>query len=475
MKASDVERALELLMEALSIDLRAVARTGRKLLEEQRGKAYGPDRSRHHEDGIYEEAQVWMRHRLEESLPGVVVELPFPDPPEDALALYDQQVRHHKYEHVTGRSDWNPPPKPNALTEYELKKEVFAEALRFRLKSSGLGWKDPEFQRRLAENLVSAVKMRRPARKNRRRARSKATPVDTAGELVGDDSTECIAQEELRESARKVARKLLGFELAFAEEIQFSSGTLATLARDGESSNHRKSVQEAVGVLKRLGYEVYPGDVGIDGYHAMADLVAWDESSVWFIECLTKASIKFGAHERKLLLARRVPFCFVGDLPDDFARALPPNAHALRRPDSAFTHRNEVPPFWLRSPDQKPLLVVQCRRKRVLCYLSLAIAQLRLSEDATGYLCHYLWRGWRGRDREGFNIRLPITGYGVMPFKRYESPNTKYQLKSASSELELRLGSLPLRGHLRGTTAALDSTCDALRAAGLQVHVEFVS
>jgi hypothetical protein len=215
----------------------------------------------------------------------------------------------------------------------------------------------------------------------------------------------------------------------------------------------------SVETLRGLGFDVYPGDVGLVGIHTMADLLALDGDKPLFVECLTSSAIsEHRAHLKKMPLASAVPFCFVGKLPEKFVSALPSNAFAVDSPSALRIHFEKAS----LAANGSGGLAVRGKRKdlRKRSLIELSVTGMREGSDTVGHLRRLLWRH----------------GYRLL----HESPSWcvdgralqhAFHIWNEESALAIRYWETPLVAELRGPDAALLLLRDCLVAEGVRFEV----
>jgi hypothetical protein len=272
-------------------------------------------------------------------------------------------------------------------------------------------------------------------------------------------------------SKRDASRLAPKLRLVFLDDLKLNGISRALHERRSESSTHNIMVRDMVGLLRRLGWRVYPGGVGIQGVYAMADLLAIDGDQVLFVECLTRKNIeKFAKHVTKRELAARVPFCFVGPVPDDFMASLPRSAYAIAHPNAPMMLNGErVPHFYRTNHDFIPRFIGTTRAGRTKSRITIQLNGLRLEEDVSGFLWTALADAMHHRGmfqvalRDGWTIKTPRAPIGMVPFAKHGVSGSAFSLKGRKSEVILKLGKIPVEAELRGTREALDLLASWLR------------
>jgi hypothetical protein len=107
---------------------------------------------------------------------------------------------------------------------------------------------------------------------------------------------------------KKTAIKLVSSVIpTFTDEGQ----TYADLEQRTESKTHREMREHAITHFERLGYQIYPSGVGVEGVFTLADFLAFRNGRVVFVECLTDAKATMQDIERKMQLKQFGEVCFV--------------------------------------------------------------------------------------------------------------------------------------------------------------------
>lgn len=108
-------------------------------------------------------------------------------------------------------------------------------------------------------------------------------------------------------------RKKTGIKLVSAAIPSFADGsqTYAALEQETESKTHREMRTHAIKHFEKLGYQIYPGGIGVEGVFTLADFLAFRDGRVVFVECLTDAKATSQDIERKMQLRRSGELCFV--------------------------------------------------------------------------------------------------------------------------------------------------------------------
>ncbi len=463
--------AVAVVLASLGPTCRSIAERALRRVEERRGGAYS---FAHHNKRLGEFADA-ARRIVATRVRVVIAESSHgsraPTAPTAEIDAYEHSRTSHAMRVWRQRidSDAPAPMKPESVLEYERACETFAETVRAACDLSS-----DSFQAEIADE-IARTQRTRPRSAVPRRKKRRGVEVRPASFLVGgavwstEGHSERKQARQLREMLRARADALIGHRLVFGEELPAGDTTVAARARQSERGGHEMRVQEMVGVLNHLGYVVYPGDVGIEDVYAMADLVALRDDELLFVECLSKASVKRGAHEKKLALAEHVPFCFVGELPDDFVASLPPTAYAITHPHSAcLAHGPLVPYFWRTDRDAPVVLDVSLRRGRKLVSIGATMPILRRPEEVAGFVWACLAPALL--TAKGWERTWPRARVGRVPFDRVGMPDSSFRMKSDASDLLLRLGRLPMAGELRGTRQALDAVLEAVRAKQVVVH-----
>lgn len=471
--ADATDRAVAIVLDAADAAgvFRAIARACLATVEARRGARYSQPYSFKLVDQYGSSARDLVAERFRGLAPRICAEVTVPKEPtkareayENARTGYSMAVWRQKIDSSTPG-----PSKPDALVAYERACERFVSEFHERAAQMGCDLRNAVFQAGLAREIADAAapSTRLPAT-HPPRERQRGTHAKPAAFLAGEapipwDWDESVPEPvPSRTSVLAAARAKLGVQLVFAEDLACGTTNAAVRARRSEGYRHRDDVATMVGILRRLQYAVYAGDVGIDGVYAMADLVAFDERETFFVECLSKASIKQGVHERKLALAQRVPFWFVGALPDGFVAELPPSAFAIPYVRSPRMSSGEwVPYFW--RCDREPVVTIDLRVKRArkLTTITFAIPTLRLPEDVAGFVHTAIWSQRLNEFRQaGWKVTPPRhASIGWVPFERIGLAYSSFRFKSDESELLIRLGRLPLESRSFGVPTLRSTSC----------------
>jgi len=108
-------------------------------------------------------------------------------------------------------------------------------------------------------------------------------------------------------------RKMTGIKLVSSAIPSFadSGQTYASLEQQTESKTHREMRTHAIAHFERLGYQIYPDGIGVEGVFTLADFVAFRRGRIVFVECLTDAKAATHDVERKMQLSEFGEVCFV--------------------------------------------------------------------------------------------------------------------------------------------------------------------
>jgi hypothetical protein len=364
------------------------------------------------------------------------------------------------------------PPEPPVVTNYRAACAEVAAQVRERARAQGCYWLRPELLscvQELVYDELSKKTRRASTRKPAARGQSPAKFSSLAGEGSRftderDDPSGFLSKAE----ARSLVRHL---PLTFLEELKLGGLSRAVHERQSESDVHGGLVRSMVGLLRRMGFKVYPGGVGIEGVYAMADLLAIHGDEFLFVECLTKKSIqKYQAHVRKRELALHGPLCLVGPLPPDFVAALPNTSYVISRPNAPLMSNGEwVPRFYRTGASFTPRFAGSLSRGRKVTKITITLNSLRLPEDVSGFLwtaiAHALFHHKKYDEvrSKGWVIKAPRAAIGLVPFERYGEAFSSLVIQGHESELVVRLGGIPLQAELRGSSAALDLMISWLR------------
>lgn len=284
----------------------------------------------------------------------------------------------------------------------------------------------------------------------------------------------------LADEARAVLTEALrtrGLQPQFGTDLPGSNGNLVETARRSESFHHWDGVSGMVGQLWRLGWIVYPGDVGVVGTFALADLAAVRGNEILFVECLTKKTIKLGKHEHKAALAARVPMCFVGAVPKDFVDSLPEDSYAIEDARSAKLITGEwVPHFFRTTRGARVRFQGRWSTARRYRYLTIVAAGLQLALDVGSFIAAgiaYAWCGGVSRDlrARGIEVTLMRGPLGAVPYEYPGKAGSTIRLKTATSSVSITLGQTPLRARVEGGDQAIDVLRDLLRGVGLPIEI----
>lgn len=367
------------------------------------------------------------------------------------------------------------PKEPEALKAFRAEGAyTLQDALRARAQGHGRDWLHPGALARIERDLLQMFQQRVAVPARQLAPRSTRAPGAT--HLVGEEP-DFIAQSLEQDFGAGTltmdeVRQRIKLPLVFVEELKVGNEGRAEFERRTESRRHKELVRSMAGELRRLGYEVYAGGVGISGVYVLADLLAVDGEKLLFVECLTTASIQKGGHLKKLELARRVPLCLVGQVPPEFLSLLPPSSYALKSPYAPrMLDGRWIPRFYLRDSEQPAQVLISLKRGRVLTRISFE-AGLRLPEDVSGFLWVAICEGRYPNLKnvplpQGWKCKMPRAEIGRLRFNRHGMPNSTLILSNGESELTLRLGKVPVSAELRGTEAALSFLLEWFSRVGL--------
>jgi hypothetical protein len=397
-----------------------------------------------------------------------------PEEPTEALRGYQKALDHHAYLVAKMRiaADEQVSSEPPAVKNYRAACAEVATLIRERARAQGCYWLRPEVLTRVQEMVYTELSRRTRqalARKPAARGHSPAKFSTLAGEESRftderDDPSGFLSKAE----ARRLVKRL---PLTFLEELNLGGISRAVHERQSESDVHGRLVRSMVGLLRRVGFKVYPGGVGIEGVYAMADLLAIRDDEVLFVECLTKKSIqKHQGHVRKRELALHVPLCLVGSLPSDFVATLPNRSYVISHPNAPRMSNGEwVPHFYRTGASFTPRFSGSLSRGRKVTKITITLNGLQLPEDVSGFLwtaiAHALFHHKKDDEvrSKGWVIKAPRAAIGLVPFEKYGEAYSSLVIQGHESELVVRLGSIPLQAELRGSRAALDLVISWLR------------
>lgn len=458
--------AIEELAKLGSGEVRQAAQRIIRVLEEKRGCEYAQSTR---SDKI-QEVVAAIASLVRESIEGFTHGTAPPAVPETAIK--EHQERRYGYEYAIFKGRLDPsvpaPEKPAELTKYEHDLRCWAERVRDAAQSQGVYWfASPAFDRIVAQVETGFVASTRRAPVERR-ARQKSTLPLNHVRLEGEEGWPFDAPAKALTKV-DVRRALPKLDLVFLDEVG-----LQGREREAESDVHRNLVEKMATSLLRLGWHTYLGGAGVRGVRAMADLIAVDGAELLFVECLTKSAIKkFRKHEAKRELCERVPFLFVGELPEEFHSTLPPECWAIAHPASPRTQAGTwVPPHFRAAPSAPVEIRVATKRGRVKTSLSFDASGLRLQEDIGGFLFAALFEFVRRQPQRNWEVvRFPRAPVGCVPFLQHGQPNTVLELKSGATQLKFLLGRTPLSAELRGDLELVESLWADLNAMGLQISL----
>lgn len=321
-----------------------------------------------------------------------------------------------------------------------------------------------------------------------RRRLQPGTPFHPADILIGETRRWApLHLERTRSSASggdlsaSEVRQRVKLPLVLVEDLRKDGRERAKVERESEGPGHRDAIKEMVGALQRLGYDVYPGGAGIAGVYVLADLLAVDRNGIpLFVECLTKRAITaFGAQEKKLALAERVPFCFVGALPEEFIARLPATAYSVTSPrspwyDTAHEAGILVPPFY-REGTFEAHFRVRISKRKVLSGIEVTVPGLRRTEDVSGFLAAMIELALCMHRGSAQAAGWSVSGLEVLteiPFGNEGRAGSVFRLGREGSALMLRFGGAGVTGEIRGSCDALDLLAEWLAEGKFPVRIE---
>lgn len=505
--AKDTGRSLAEIVLALTDDerdvLRSTMRSALRRIEDQRGGEYTRSTYNRKAEAAEQLAMELLGVEIKRAIGLVARSRRPPSPPLDAITRYESALAYFQQAVWRMRiaADTPPPKKPVAIVQYESACAALVKEIRARASKKGSYWLRSEMLRRLEDHIVDVLG-KRAQRVQQRRDPRRSQTVPRLSPLAGDHPDADADDERHRESflhhekrhagvsigpeqflsKADVRRLLPQLDLKFLDELKVDGVSRSVQERRSESYYHNDYVRGMVGVLRRLGWRVYPGGVGIAGVYAMADLLAIDGDDFLFVECLSKTSVqKFSAHLKKRELAMRVPFCFVGPVPDDFMATLPATAYGIAHPASpAMLNGEWVPHFWRTDREFVPRFIGVVTKGRSLAHVRITLDGLRLEEDVSSFL----WTAWTEAcifrrklyeaqaQAQGWEIRsLRGVAIGHVPFERHGLSGTIIRIKGHGSELALNLGRIPVEAELRGSPAALELLRSWLELVGFPLHM----
>jgi hypothetical protein len=408
---------------------------------------------------------------------GTLKDCPTPPEPPEALERYRQAGAWHRQqiERMRVGSDYPGPMKPAEVEVYEAAWQRTGMALRECAQAAGVYWFRPSFLEQVRSDLTNEfiLKVRRPPVDQKGTQRS--SPVLRHNPLVGspvvyfDNATAqgLLTKEEVQQQ--------VPLPLVFLDDLKREGRSRAEEERRAESFQHNSAVDTLVGLLRRVGYRVYPGGVGLAGVYAMADLLAVRDDGLLFVECLTKSAIARGQHLKKRALAERVPFCFVGFLPEEFLKTLPQAVYAISYPSAPrMLDGAWAPRFYRAGTTFEARFRGAVTRGRKFTRITITLDGLRLQEDVSSFLWAALsiraFRSMKEMQDLGWTIRFPRAAIGHIPFTRHGQPDSTFQLEGHGSSLIIRLGSVPAVAELQGSATTLDLVQSWLAEEGLPLE-----
>lgn len=201
----------------------------------------------------------------------------------------------------------------------------------------------------------------------------------------------------------------------------------------------------------------------------MADLLAIDPVSKehLFVECLAKGAIEtYQSHVKKMRLAERVPFLFVGSLPLDFAQNLPADCWSVAYVGSPQTLTGDwVPPYFRTSLTVPVQFTARVSVGHRITRVTFEGRGLRLAEDTSGFIGAAMSLLLRERLMD-WKFKIPQTLMFSVPFNRLGESNTAMIVSDGVSALRFRFGRLPLIAELTGHLQFLHEVLDGLRKIG---------
>ncbi|MDP1916614.1 MAG: hypothetical protein Q8L14_10225 [Myxococcales bacterium] len=434
-------------------------------LEERRGREYAQSTRPNKIQEIVAAIASLVRKLIEAYDHGTAP----PAVPEQAIKEHEGKRYGYEYAIFKGRLDPSvpAPEKPAALTNYEHDLRRWAEGVRDSAQSQGVYWfASPAFDglvEQVATRFLASTRRAPTERRPRRVSTQPLEHISLEGEYDWpfERPTNALTKDDVR-------RALPQLDLVFLDEVG-----LQARERETESNTHRDLVEKMATGLLRLGWSTYLGGAGVRGVMAMADLVAFDGATHLFVECLTKSAIKkFRKHETKRELCERVPFLFVGELPEEFHSTLPSECWAIAYPASPRTQAGIwVPPHFRTAPSAPVEIRVLAKRGRVKTSLSFEATGLRLQEDISGFLFTALTELLRRRQSDWREVRFPRVPVGCVPFLSHGQSGTVMELESGTDRLKLLLGRLPLSAELRGEVESLQRLFAQLNEIGLSISL----
>ncbi len=460
--------------------LRNIVRTVLDALERARLQPYSPVYRSNKADAIRFRAAELIDAEAERAL-GTLTDCPMPPEPPEALERYWQACAWHQQQidRMRIEPDSRGPMKPAEVKAYEDDCQRASVLLRESARIADVYWFRPSFLDQVRRSLTDEFtqKVHRPpsARKDTPRSSQVLRHNPLIGSTVRyfDDATSqgLLTKDEMQ--------RHVPLPLVFLDDLKRGGRSRAEEERRSESSKHNTAVDTMVGLLRRVGYQVYPGGVGLAGVYAMADLLAVRDDGFLFVECLTKSAVARGHHLKKRDLAERVPFCFVGPLPSEFMGALPQSVygidhcHAARMLDGTW-----VPRFYRQSTAFEPRFRAQVVRGRKLTRIGIRLDGLRLQEDVSSFLwgalsppLFKLLTASKGMQDLGWKIGLPREGIGHVPFTRHGQAESAFRMEGQGSRLIIRLGSVPVRAELEGSMAAFEQVQSWLEQMAFPIDV----
>ena len=436
-------------------------------LESARGRAYSQSTRIKKQNEIEHSVEVLIQQK---TLAGVTALNPRPKTPlrpSKVIGKFEaDKTRYNMLLYRMRIDESEPRPKvPEELKRYKRQCDKVCASARKALSQKSLYWAANPIIQEIEEALRSSFvrTVRKPVT---RKLPFASKQVESPGYLVGDSRS---GREDSRLLSAEEVQIRVSLPLDFLDEIHQQGNSRAQIAREVESGKHRGLVSQMVGLLLRLGYDVYPGDVGIKGVYAMADLLALDNSEPLFVECLTDSAVKRGSHIKKLALASKVPFCFVANLPKEFANALPLNVFSVPYPGSPRTCTDQwVPKFWLKPTHKHCQLTGRVSRTRSRIRVLVTGEGLRLPEDVSGFFGMALVSIFTNSKESGWRIsgscRIP-----PIPFDRHGKSGSIIRGCNRSREIVAKLGKVPVEVSC-SDEVALEYLTTALLKIGLPLE-----
>lgn len=180
------------------------------------------------------------------------------------------------YFRFQGRDAGEDPPRPAGVVTYERECQQLEDEIASRLTARNLIKFPPGLVEAIKRSILNKVANPRAARNPRPRRQSTGLPCDDW--LVGDDLRTNLnpdldsyvepprrPQEPSLLKAEDV-RRLVKLPLVLVEDLHVNGEQRAAFERRNESRTHRDLVVAMTNVLRRQGYSIYPGGVGLGGY-----------------------------------------------------------------------------------------------------------------------------------------------------------------------------------------------------------------